>query len=59
MVKRTTTIKISSNVWQRLNSHKQIGESFNDVVLRLDNDLYNMKKEREENDRSKKTSNFK
>ena len=32
---RTTTIEISVENWEKLNSLKRIGESFNDVVTRL------------------------
>jgi hypothetical protein len=34
-VPETTTIQINVDVWQRLNSRKQPGDSFNDVLDRL------------------------
>jgi hypothetical protein len=34
-VPETTTIQINVDVWQRLNSRKQPGDSFNDVLNRL------------------------
>jgi hypothetical protein len=34
-VPETTTIQINVGVWQRLNSRKQPGDSFNDVLIRL------------------------
>lgn len=33
--KKTTTIEISVENWEKLNSLKRVGESFNDVITRL------------------------